>query len=332
MNRTTLLSSAFSRIGHTFNGFGLPLSLVLGMAAAFNVTAGERVDQSLSAEGLSLVNVENMRGSVKIIGSDDDEVSVTGELGDRVDRFIFEKNGNMLRLKVVYRSTRRSNNSDGSHLTLTMPKSLRMNFEGVSTEVEVSELDSHVEVKTVSGDILAKQLSDNIELSTVSGDIDSYDLAGKIRLSTISGKIDDRNSSGRLRLKAVSGDLETRSSAQQVSLSVVSGDIEFELGEVEELAIASVSGDASGSLTLMNHGEVKVSGVSSDIALAFNNEVNADFRLHASAGGDIINRITQHKAQRAKYGPSSKLSFTAGNGTGSVRGNVVSGEIKVTNK
>lgn len=325
MKSAALLSSAFSRIG-------LPISLALGVATAFNSYAGERIDESLSASGLSLVNIENMRGAVKIIGHDNDEVSVSGELGDKVERFIFEKSGNTLEVKVQYRSTRYSNNSDGSRFTVAMPKSLSVNFEGVSTSVEVSDLNSHIEVKTVSGDIRANQLNDNIELSSVSGDIDSRDLAGKIRLSTISGKIDDRNSSGRLRLKAVSGDLETRSSAQQVSLSVVSGDIEFELGEVEELAIASVSGDASGSLTLLNHGDVKVSGVSSDIELAFENEVNADFRLHASAGGDIVNRITKDKATRAKYGPSSKLSFTAGNGTGSVRGNVVSGEIKVISK
>ncbi|REL31020.1 DUF4097 family beta strand repeat-containing protein [Thalassotalea euphylliae] len=325
MKGTTLLSSAFSRLG-------LPVGLVLGIATAFNAYAGERIDETLSADGLSLVNIENMRGSVKIIGHDDDEVSVSGELGEKVDRFIFEKSGNMLRVKVVYRSTRHSNNSSGSRFTVAMPKSLSMNFEGVSSDVEVLDLDSHIEVKTVSGDIVAKELKDNIELSSVSGDIDSRDLAGKIRLSTISGKIDDRDSSGRLRLKAVSGDVETRSTAQQVSLSVVSGDIEFELGEVEELAIASVSGDASGSLTLLHHGDVKVSGVSSDIELAFENDVNADFRLHASAGGDIVNRITNDKATRAKYGPSSKLSFTAGNGTGTVRGNVVSGEIKVRSK
>ncbi len=313
--------------------FKLLLLSTLTVACALPSWAGEPIDERMSADGLSLINIENLKGKVTIIGSDTDEVTIKGKLGESADRFVFEKSGNTLLAKVIedkgydYR-----NNDGGTVFTVKMPASLTMNFEGVSSDVNVKDLTGNVDVKTVSGDIEAKNLTESIDLSTVSGDIDSRNLSGKIRLSAVSGEIDDRNSSGRLRLKAVSGNLRSTSSAKEINLAAVSGDMDFTFGEVEELVISSVSGDVDGSLSLMNNGEVKMSGVSSDIALEFQEDINAEFRLTASAGGDLVNRITNDKVQRAKYGPSSKLNFSAGNGSAYVRGNVVSGEIKVSHR
>ena len=301
----------------------------MGFAAAS--WAGEAINEAMSADGISVVNIANMRGKVVVIGTDDDQVSVKGELGKYAERFEFKKSGNMLRIKAI---DKHHNNSggNGSVFTVRMPSKLRMNFEGVSSDIDLRQLTSNTEVKTVSGDITAENLSENIELNTVSGDIDSKQLSGKVRLSSVSGSIDDKNSSGRLSLKSVSGNVKTRSTAQEVNLKAVSGDIDFSLAEVEELSVSVVSGDVEGSLHLLDNGEVKFSGVSSDIELAFQDKVNADFRLGASAGGDIVNRITKDRAKRAKYGPSSKLAFSTGNGSASVRGSVVSGEIKVTHR
>ncbi|NMP33531.1 DUF4097 family beta strand repeat protein [Thalassotalea sp. M1531] len=314
---------------------GLSLLLALTTMGLSAVSwAGEQIDESMSADGISVVNIENMRGKVTIIGTDDDQVSAKGELGENAERFVFKKSGNMLKVKVVVkdRHNHRNDYKKGSVFTVRMPSDIRMNLDGVSTDVKVSNLSENTEVKTVSGDIDAEKLAENIELTTVSGDINSNNLKGKVRLSSVSGSIVDKNSSGRLQLKSVSGSVKTRSSAQELALSAVSGDIDFVLKEVEELVISIVSGDVDGSLTLLDNGELKVSGVSSDIELEFQDNVNADFRLRASAGGDIVNRITDKKATRAKYGPSSKLDFITGHGNASVRASVVSGEIKVSSR
>lgn len=297
--------------------------------------AGEKINDSLSADGVAVVNIENLSGKVTVIGTNGDDISVKGELGDDVKRFIFEKRGNMVLAKVDNdRDHRhyRNNEDHASVFTVKMPKDLKMNFEGISSDVALENLAGNVDVKTVSGDIEAQNLNESIELSTVSGDIDSDNLSGKVRLSAVSGSINDKNSSGRLRLKSVSGNVKTQSTSTELTLSAVSGDIDFNLSEVEELNISNVSGDVDGSLVLLDNGELKVSGVSSDINLEFQDGVNAEFRLNASAGGDLINRITNDKAKRAKYGPSSKLNFSAGSGSASVRGSIVSGEVKVSSR
>ena len=303
---------------------------VLFASVALQCFAGEKIDQSLPANNANNVSIENLRGEVSIVGWDKSEVKVTGELDEQAERLIFEQQGSHIIIKVVVPRRRGNNwNNEGSDLTINIPKDLRVNFNGVSSDVIVENFTKNVEVKTVSGDIEAKQLSERIELVTVSGSIKSRDLSGNIRLSTVSGDINDKNSTGKIRLKVVSGDIHTTSSATEVYVNNVSGSVEFSLAEVDELVASSVSGDIEGILSLNDSGFVKLSSVSGDMEIGFQSDVSASFKMNANAGGDLINKLTSDKAQRAKYGPSSKLNFQSGNGNGSVRASTVSGTIIV---
>jgi DUF4097 and DUF4098 domain-containing protein YvlB len=302
-----------------------------GVMFAGHVLAGEKVDSSLPIEGVMGVSIENIRGHVHVIGSSRDTVSVKGELEEEAEKLIFEKSGNQINVKVkVPQKHNHGRNDDGSHLTVYVPENMAINFQGVSSDFTVDNISHSVDARTVSGDIKATDLSQDVELESVSGNVSAQGLSGKVLLSSISGDVKDRNSSGRIYLKAISGSIDTISSAQEVSLNGVSGDIDFELSQVEDLNINVVSGNADGKINLADNGRVKMSGVSSDLTLAFTNEVNANFKLNASAGGRIINDLTNDEVKRAKYGPSSKIKFSTGNGSASVKASVVSGTIKVT--
>lgn len=306
---------------------GLSLNLML----TSQVLAGETVNQSQPAEDILAVNIENVQGRVVITGQDTDQVTVKGELDEKTEKFVFERSGNQINIKVkLPHNLRHSGNRDGSDLTITMPKNVRMNFVGVSTDVIAKDLHERVGIRTVSGDIDASNLAEHIELESVSGNIDAERMTGKVNLSTVSGNIEDEKSAGRLSVKTVSGDIEIDSSASVVELNAISGDIDFQLAEVGELKVVTVSGNAKGALKLMDGGNVKLSSVSGGIDLAMQENVNADFRLKSNAGGNLINKLTNDKAERAKYGPSSKLYFTTGNGSASVKGSIVSGRIKLT--
>jgi len=294
--------------------------------------AGERVEQSLPASGVNSVSIENLRGEVKVIGWDQQEVSLSGELDDKAERLIFEQNGSQIMIKVViprHSHHGHNNNRNGSKLTIKMPKDVRMNFEGVSSDIDLSNLMVGAEVKTVSGDIEAVNLSEHIELGTVSGNIESKDLDGKIRLSSVSGDIKDRNSNGRVQLKAVSGEIVSNTKAREVFVNNVSGNIDLSMADIDELVASTVSGDVDANLTLKDSGLVKLSSVSGDMEIDFQSGVEASFRMNASAGGDLENKLTSDRAKRAKYGPSSKLNFQTGSGSASVRASTVSGEILV---
>jgi len=308
----------------------IPMMLFTATCSSF---AGEQIDKSLNLDNVSSVNIENLRGQVTVIGWDKETISVKGELEDDAKGLVFKQQGSSVKIKVKLENSKHNywgGNNKGSELIIHMPKSIRMSFDGVSSDLNVENLHASTEVKTVSGSIVAKNLTERIELNSVSGDIDSKALSGKISLASVSGDVTDRGSSGRLNLRAVSGEIDTRSKAKEVMVENVSGDIQLSLNEVDELSVSNVSGDFSASLSLNDDGVIKMSSVSGSLALQFQKGVQASFKLAASAGGDITNKITNQQAEEAKYGPSSKLRFETGNANASVRASTVSGSIRVS--
>lgn len=300
---------------------------------AMQSIAGEKINKSLPADGVSNITIENLSGEVKIVGWDKEEVSVKGELDDKAKGLIFEQTGSTITVKVkMPRNSYSGWNDRGSELTIKIPENLRMKFTGVSSDVSVKNLLKSTEIKTVSGKIKATALNEYIELATVSGSIHSQDLSGKVQLVSVSGDITDVDSTGRLQLKSVSGSIESKSMANEVLANTVSGDIDLNLTGIDELTISTVSGDTISRLSLNENGLVKLSSVIGDLDMYFQSDVQANFRLNASAGGDLINKLTSAKAKHAKYGPSSKLYFETGNGNGSVRTSTVSGTIRILSK
>jgi len=308
----------------------IPMMLVAATCSSF---AGEEINKSLTLDNVSSVNIENLRGNVTVIGWDKDTITVKGELEEDAEGLTFKQRGSSVKIKVELEKNNHNywgGNAKGSELIIHMPKNIRVSFDGVSSDINLDNLHASAEIKTVSGSIVATNLSERIELSSVSGDIESKKLSGKVSLASVSGDVTDRNSSGRLSLRAVSGEIYAESIAKEVTVENVSGDIHLELNEVDELLVSNVSGDFAASLSLNSDGVVKMSSVSGSLALKFQSNVQANFKLSASAGGDITNRITSQKAKDAKYGPSSKLRFETGSANASVRASTVSGSIKVS--
>jgi len=302
------------------------ISMIAVTVASLTTFAGERVDKSMDVAGASQVYIENQRGVVSIQGYSGDTIELTGTLDDKAEELVFKKQGNRVKVIVeVPRQNGYNNNRNGSNLVLKVPQQLGINFEGVSSDVAVNNIESDVYIKTISGDISAQKLLSHADMNSVSGNIKTSGLQGKINLHSVSGNITDEQSTGKLSITVVSGDIETQSSAQDVRLEAISGNIEAKLTSVSDLEMKTISGDADVTLALEEQGTAKMSSVSGDYTLEFEGDIDADFRLKTSAGGNIKNRLTNDKATKGKYVPSSKLSFTVGDGSGSVRGSTVSG-------
>ena len=287
------------------------------------------LDLSKAADGQSRISIENLRGKVAITGWDQDQVKISGELDDEAERLIFEKDGDEITIKVVMPRNLRSHHGDGSDLEIRVPRRSELQFAGVSTDVTLQSLERGTEVETVSGRIKARELDKYISLHSVSGNIDSTALEGKIHLSTVSGSIRDRDSSGRIRYRSVSGDIEAWSTPAEVSASVVSGDMALQLGEVEEGEFKSVNGDLEVKLSLAAQARIKATTVNGGARLELPDNTDARFKLSTSAGGRIVNGLTDDKPVKAKYGPSSKLSFETGAGKASVKVTTVNGRVEI---
>jgi len=293
--------------------------------------AGDSINEHLSIDNATNVRIEILRGNITLSASDENQVSVKGELDDDAERFIFEREGSHINIKVLMpRLIAQDRNNRGSNLIINIPRQLKVNFVGVSTNTQLDGFSRSVEIKTVSGNINANSLSSLVELTSVSGNIATDRLSGKIRLSTVSGDIKDKDSSGRLNLKAVSGNINTRSSAGEVSVNTVSGNVEVELIGVDEFFVSTVSGNYQGNLSLNENSSVKMSSISGNLNTVFNKPVQASFKLAVSAGGNLVNELTSDKIRKEKYGKNSKLKFSTGNGNGSVKATTLSGQIKVS--
>lgn len=309
----------------------LRISCVLTLLfVSLNLYAKE-VDVSLPATGVAQVNIDNLSGTVSVLGTDNAEVKVVGTLDKKSTGLVFEQHGDSINIRVKMPSSKRNsfwgNNDNKTKLHIALPKSMLVNFDGISSDVQLSTISNDVRVKVVSGNIKADQLEGKISLESVSGNIDSRTLSGRVSLTTVSGDIVDNASMGRLHYQAVSGDIEAQSSASEIIASVISGDLDIDLNDVEDAELSSVSGSLDASLSLLDDGHLDVSSVSGDIKLMFKQDINADIKIYSSASGRIINKLNSDNVKKSKYGPSSKLVTRVGKGGANVKGSTVSGDV-----
>lgn len=312
--------------------YKLPLAIL-----AFTLTLpvfAKDIDQKLSVSPNANISVDNLRGKVVIKGTDTNQVWVSGKLDDKATDFILQADGDHVIVQV--KMPAHMNNSFWDHdgqetdIVIEVPESAKIKFQGVSSDISVSNMTNDVRAKTVSGDVDLKQLNGNrVEVETVSGDVDAKSLTGRISLSTVSGDIKDNDSTGRIEYYAVSGDIKVNGEAAEVVASVISGDLEITLKNVIDAELSSVSGNVDAKLELSDDGLLKMSTVSGNLNLALQKEVNAYIKVDSNAGGRITNQLTDDKVEKAKYGPHSKLSTQAGSGSASVKMSTVSGNVKL---
>ena len=293
--------------------------------------AGEQVDETMKVRGDISVEVEHQSGDIKIKGWDRDEIRVQGELNERAEKLIFKEHKGRVLIKVVTPKRKNWNSSsDGDDLDIRVPINSFVRYSGVNADADISDLKKGLQAKTVNGKVDARDIIGRIALESVNGDIDARDLNGDISLETVNGRIRDRMSSGsELFLGSVNGDIESQGDIKDISVETVNGGIELELGEVDKIKMSTVNGTIEVSMHLMNRGRVEGSTVSGEIELKLQKDVSAKFDIQAHAGGRIVNRLSEHKVEKAKYGPGRWLEFELGNGKGRVDLSTVSGRIEL---
>lgn len=311
---------------------GVGLCVLTSMALA-----GEKVDRTLDASDDGYVNIEHLGGYATIKGWSKDQVQVKGELGDRTEKFIFERNGNEVTIKVKVKESRGWNNNwsdeDGDNLEIFVPLNSQINYTSVNANVEVSDIKGGADIDTVNGEIEVSDMSGRLRIGAVNGDIKSKNLSGDVKLETINGDIRDQDSTAKeSSYHSVNGDIYSLSSSVEVKAETVNGEIELNLDKVDSLSLNTVNGSVEARLELAKQGYVKASSVGGSIELYFQKDVSARFDLQGHAGGRIVNKLSDDKVQKAKYGPSRWLEFTHNGGSGQVKVSTVSGTIKVDSK
>jgi DUF4097 and DUF4098 domain-containing protein YvlB len=295
--------------------------------------AGEEIDQQVDVSKGGKILVENQRGDITIKSWDKNVFKVTGTLDDKAEGYTLETQGAVTEFIVKMPKRTRGWNydgGDGSNLTIYMPKTSELNFEGVNVNVSAKDLLAGAQLKTVNGNVKVTNLMGKIALETVNGDVDATDLSGNIRFETVNGEINDQNSSGKLRFNAVNGDIDSKTNATDIKLENVNGEVEFTIKELEDLRLNTVNGEIEIHVAkLTDDANINMDTVSGDVKLFLPNDVSARFDIDAHSGGNIINNLSEHQVRKAKYGPSRGLEFVLNGGQADVEIDTVSGRIEL---
>jgi DUF4097 and DUF4098 domain-containing protein YvlB len=298
--------------------------------------ADEKVDRTLQTANNPYVQIEHVNGAAKITAWDKDEVRVAGTLGDRTDKFVFKKDDNEILIKVKIKQNSGWNNwgsGDGDDLEIFVPRLSKVYYSAVNADVDLKQVRGGARVETVNGSIDVKELAGRIRLESVNGDIDAVSLEGDVKIETVNGSIDSRSSKGKEdSYESVNGNIEVTSESGDINVETVNGDMELELGEVNQLNMDTVNGSIDARLALLKNGELEASSVGGSISLYLQSDVSARFDIEGHAGGNITNKLSNDKMQKAKYGPSRWLKFSLNGGSAKVNVSTVSGRVRLDKK
>jgi DUF4097 and DUF4098 domain-containing protein YvlB len=201
------------------------------------------VEKSVDVGSRATISVENVAGSVRIVGSAGSTVEITGTLGDDVEELKVEQHGSRLDISVELPEGNHKRNLDAdADLVIHVPFDSELDVETVSANIEVSDVRGDLSLESVSGAIEVDGELGDIELSTVSGAINVA--AGSSlkegEFESVSGSIEcaaDLSDNGEFGFETVSGDITLtapRGFSAEWNVETFSGAIENILGPEAE--------------------------------------------------------------------------------------------------
>ena len=288
------------------------------LAVASGPAAADRdYRESLDAAPDGVVEIGNVAGDIEIRGTDGTVVEVVGRLGDDVEEVIFERDGDVITLRVEVRGNGGGwgsgwGGNDGSaDLEIRLPRMSDVRVEAVSSDVVVRDVDGRLDVESVSGDIEIESGASAVDVTTMSGEV-RFEGSGQVADVT---------------LASVSGDVVASDLAGEVHMSSVSGEVELDLGEVSRLRAQSTSGDLSARATLLPGARVEMETVSGSAELSIRGDRDGDYSL-STFSGDLDNCFGP-EPERRRFSPGRSVKFREGSGDRDVHLSSMSGSIRL---
>lgn len=284
--------------------------------ATITADAGAKaLAQSWSVAADARIEVDNVRGSVKVSGWEQPQVQLSGTLGAGSR---LEISGDAQHLTLQVKGDRErwfGGNGPGSdsELVLKVPGAAQLKVGVVSADAEVSAMrGKSLDVSAVSGKLVLGADVPEIDVNSVSGDV----------MFTAA----HANPNGRAHLQTVSGNVNAHGLGGRIKLETVSGDIGLDGGEVQELETGTVSGDAKLQVTPSAHARLAMSSMSGDIRL----RLPPSWTGHVEAktfSGDIMSDFG--KPHDSAHGSGSSLDAHLGDGDAEIKAESFSGDVEL---
>ena len=248
--------------------------VMLVLAVASVAAAQREVDETKPAKPDGRVEINNVKGSVQVVGWDRNEVRVKGKLGEGVERLDFESNHRLTIVRVVYPREGWLRRSEPSHLTIHVPVAGSVIVDAVSADVSAEQILGPLDLESVSGDVKVSNTGNEVRAHTTSGDIETEVVSGAIEAESVSGDIRVRGAASDIRARTVSGDVEVdhlpsegdaSAHGAEVNAASVSGDIVIAGALLREVECESVSGSIRVDGSFADDAEVRLNSHSGDV-------------------------------------------------------------------
>jgi DUF4097 and DUF4098 domain-containing protein YvlB len=287
-----LVAMAASRVPH-----GAP-----GKAAA---GPQQSVEERRAAARDGLVEIENPAGSVRVLGWERAEVSVTGTLGPGAQRLVLNSEDKRTRIEVEVQGNPNNVHSD---LEVRVPAGSGVSVESFAAHIRISGVSGAVRAESVNGSIAVSEGAREVQAETVNGSVEVTARARRVRAESVNGQVTVLRANGEIDASTVNGSLTVRDvTFQRGRLETMAGSIHFE-GELAPKAW------------------LEVESVSGSVELVLSPQAGASFKVSTFTGA-IRNELSGAQPQKADHAPMKELAFTNGNGSARVTVNTLSGTV-----
>jgi DUF4097 and DUF4098 domain-containing protein YvlB len=248
-------------------------ALLLGIGTSSNA-AEKKFEKKFSVSSGGTLTVGTDVGSIKVVGSSSNEVSIVASISGRskdVDNFEItaEQKGNSVEVHgKLHKGTFsfwRGSNLD-VEFTITVPHEYALVMNTSGGNLEINDLKGEVKGETSGGNIHIDGVQGNVNLQTSGGNVTAERTQGSLHMET---------SGGDIRIETVTGDVEVETSGGNVKLNDIDGKIHGETS----------GGNISVRVKGTNKGvHVETSGGDIDIFLPKSIAANIDAE---TSGGDV---------------------------------------------
>ncbi|HET6763886.1 MAG TPA: DUF4097 family beta strand repeat-containing protein [Longimicrobiaceae bacterium] len=227
------------------------VAAVAAALAAAPAAAQERIDQHLATGGSGVVEINNVAGSVRVVGWSRNEVRVTGTIEEGVERVELREEAGRVVVRVIL--PRRGNHDGDAELEVHVPAGKDVDVHTVSADAVVEELEGRADVQTVSGEVHVSGRPKEAQLRTVSGDVVIDGVRGRVEIQTVSGDVRMDGRGIEAQVRTVSGDVRVDGQLDPGGTNQVnthSGDVTFTLprGGGAQVEFGSFSGEVSSTI------------------------------------------------------------------------------------
>lgn len=286
------------------------ITLALMMAAVGFTWSAQPVNERHPVAKGAEISIENIAGSLTIIGWDSAEVQVEGTLGDGVEALEFDVDDDEVSIEVEYDEDYHGRQAVATDLTIHVPSTSPISVETISSSIDVSGVRGALELESVSGGIRVTGMPASLDVENVSGGISVDTAPDNTDLSSVSGTI---------RVGTAMGSLDAEN---------VSGSIVIEDGTLAGADIETVSGNIDCKAVPGPQGDIDMETMSGTITLVADAGAIASYELQTFSG-TIVNAFGPEPRKTSRYTPEKELQFNTGTGGPSITLNSFSGTIKL---